>query len=274
MYYATHKEDVAFLKKEFEARKKVGFNIDYLDEKAMTEKFGFAAPGAILSNHGNQTNSYASAHALREYQKGEKYAVCDGTVVTKVEHQKKGAIVETEGGFTINTNKIIYATGYEAIQKIKKKIFNLKSTYAVISEQYNRAEFPKDNVLILNTATPYLYLRTTPVSRILVRGRGEDFYNPKKRDRLIVSKGKQPVSDFNKIYSGIKFKATFSWAGTFGQTKNGLPITSAYDTIPSRYFGLGIGGNGITFSVIATKIFTDLLLRNKNSDTMIFGSDR
>ena len=89
-----------------------------------------------------------------------------------------------------------------------------------------------------------------------------------------MSKAKQLVSDFNEIYFNIKFKAAFSWTGTFGQTKDGLPITSAYETIPSCYFGLGIGGNGITFCVIATKIFTDLLLRNKNSDTMIFGSDR
>ena len=154
LYYAAYKKDVAFLKKEFEARKKTGFNIDYLDEKAMTEKFGFAASGAILSNQGGQTNANVFAHALLQYQKEDKFAVCFGTVLTKVEHQEKGAIVETEEGFTINTNKIIYATGYEAIQKIKKKIFNLKSTYAVISEQYNRAEFPKDNVLILNTATP------------------------------------------------------------------------------------------------------------------------
>ncbi|MBC7606344.1 MAG: FAD-binding oxidoreductase [Burkholderiales bacterium] len=274
LYYAAYKKDVAFLKKEFEARKKTGFNIDYLDEKAMTEQFGFDAPKAIFSKHGGQTNAYVFAHALLQYQKEEKFAVCFGTVLTKVEHQKKVATIETEERFTIKTNKIIYANGYQAFQIINKNILNLKSTYAVIREQYNRAEFRKDNVVILNTAKPYLYLRTTLDGRILVGGRDEDCYNPKKRDRLIVSKAKQLVSDFNKIYFNIKFKAAFCWTATFGQTKDGLPITGAYDKIPSSYFGLGIRNSDITFSVIAAKIITDLMLGNENSDAMIFGFDR
>ena len=40
------------------------------------------------------------------------------------------------------------------------------------------------------------------------------------------------------------------------------------------FFALGYGGNGITFSVIAAKIITDLYLGRPNPDADIFRFDR
>ncbi|MEO5906965.1 MAG: FAD-dependent oxidoreductase [Saprospiraceae bacterium] len=63
-------------------------------------------------------------------------------------------------------------------------------------------------------------------------------------------------------------------AGTFGSTKDGLPFIGPYTKLPRSYFALGFGGNGITFSVIAAKMITEMILENQRSDTVIFGFDR
>src|SRR4030095_9178643 len=58
LYSAAHKKDINFLKKEFEARKKHGFKVTYLDEPAILKEFGFKSPGGILSGMAAAIDSY------------------------------------------------------------------------------------------------------------------------------------------------------------------------------------------------------------------------
>lgn len=274
LFYAAYKKDVSMLKKEFLARKEAGFDVKFLDSKEIEKEFGFKAHAAILSNHGAQTNAYAFAHSLLQFKKGKKLNIYDRSQVVKITNNKNGSILKTEEGFKIKTKKVIYATGYEVVEFIDKKIVDLKSTYATVSEQYNNPKFWKDEVLIWNTADPYLYMRTTPDGRVLVGGRDEDFHESKKRDKLVEKKAKQLSKDINEIFPELNFKSEFSWTGTFGSTKDGLPFIGVYDKIPNSYFALGFGGNGITFSLIAAEIITDLIQGKENEDASIFSFDR
>ena len=248
LYFAAYKKDVPFLKEEYLARKKAGFDVRYLDEKEIQKEFKFSSPAAILSNHGAQTNAYGLVHKLLQYKKSNNLNIYDRTVITTIKHNKNDVDIKTQDGFTLKAKKVIYATGYEITDFIDEKIVDLKATYAVVSEQYNLKNFWKDNVLMWNTTNPYLYMRTTPDGRILIGGRDEDFYDPKKRDKLIDKKSKQLVKDFHKIFPNLDFKPEFSWTGTFGATKDGLPFIGEYKKLPNSYFALGFGGNGITFS--------------------------
>ncbi|MES2545749.1 MAG: FAD-dependent oxidoreductase [Bacteroidota bacterium] len=274
LYFAAYKKDIPFLKKEYSARKEAGFDVRYLDENEIKKEFKFSAAAGILSNHGAQTNAYGLAHSLLQYKKTNDCNVYDRTKITEIEHHTNGVNIKTEDGFTLKAKKLIYATGYEVTDFIDKKIVSLQSTYAVVSEQSTTKEFWKDNVLIWNTANPYLYMRTTPDGRMLVGGRDEEFYNPKKRNKLIAKKSKQLVDDFNKIFPDLKFKPEFSWTGTFGATKDGLPFIGEYKKLPNSYFALGFGGNGITFSLIAAEIITDLIQGKENENAQIFSFDR
>ncbi len=275
LFFAAYKKDVSMLEKEFEARKKAGFEVEFLQEKEVKKQFGFEAPAAILSSLAAETNAYTFSHELLQYKgKSKKLNIFDRTPITKIDTKSNGIIATTENGYTIKANKIVYATGYEVVDFIDKKIVNLLSTYAVVSEQFNEKNFWKDEVLIWNTANPYLYLRTTSDNRILIGGRDEEFHNPKKRDELIEKKADQLVGDFEKLFPKINFKKEFSWTGTFGSTKDGLPYIGKYKPLPNSYFALGFGGNGITFSLIAAEIIRDEILGKNNPDAAIFSFDR
>ena len=82
------------------------------------------------------------------------------------------------------------------------------------------------------------------------------------------------VKDFKKVFPNIEFKPEFTWTGTFGETEDGLPFIGTYNKLPNSYFALGFGGNGITFSLIAAEIITDLILGKENKDAQIFSFDR
>lgn len=273
LYYAAFKKDVNWLREEYEARKAAGFRVRWLEGQEVLKEFGFDAPAAILSDHGAQTNAYMLAHCLLQYGI-EENKIYDRTPVTDIKHTSRGVTLTTEYGNIIKCNKLIYATGYEVVNFIDDDIVNLLSTYAVVSEQYNERNFWKDEVLIWNTADPYLYMRTTTDNRVLIGGRDEEFFADYKRDKLIRQKTQQLATDANKIFPHLKFKPEFSWTGTFGTTKDGLPYIGPYSKLPNSYFALGFGGNGITFSVIAAQIITDMLTGKDNPDAQLFSFDR
>ncbi len=275
LYYAAAKKDVAGLKKEFAARRKHGFRVQYLEGDAVFEKSGIHASAAIISADGAQTNAYMLTHALHQYNIKKGLEVYDRTTVSNIKHTVKGVELLTENGYRIKARKMIYATGYEVVNYIDKPIVKLQSTYATISEPMSMERpFWKNDMLIWNTADPYLYMRTTPDDRILVGGRDEDFYSPKKRDILSAAKTKKLSNDFLKVFPHINFIPEFSWTGTFGSTKDGLPFIGQFKKLPNSYFALGFGGNGITFSLIAAEIIAGQLLGKQKKDAAIFSFDR
>lgn len=275
LYFAAFKKDVVDLKKEFLIRKEHGFHVHYWEKDEVLEKMGIVAPGAILSEDGGQTDAYMLTHALHAYNIKKGLRVFDRTNIARIHHNKKNVELITSDGIKITAKKMIYATGYETVNYIDKQIVQLDSTYATISEPLDhKSTFWKDDMLLWNTADPYLYLRTTPDKRIIVGGRDEKFISPGKRDKLISPKEKKLVTDFNKLFPGINFIPEFSWTGVFGSTKDGLPFIGPYKKLSNSYFALGFGGNGITFSLVAAEIITDLLLGKKNTNASIFSFGR
>jgi glycine/D-amino acid oxidase-like deaminating enzyme len=78
------------------------------------------------------------------------------------------------------------------------------------------------------------------------------------------------VKKFNKLFPDVKLEVAYTWAGTFGETKDGLPYIGVHPRYPHAYFALGYGGNGITFSVIAAEIIRDYVTGHTNPDARIF----
>ena len=100
------------------------------------------------------------------------------------------------------------------------------------------------------------------------------FLSPNKSDHLLAAKAKKLQHRFTDMFPQLDLEISYAWAGTFGETKDGLAYIGQTPEFPHAYFALGYGGNGITFSVIAAKIITDLHLGRTNPDANIFRFDR
>ena len=72
------------------------------------------------------------------------------------------------------------------------------------------------------------------------------------------------------MFPGALFEVAYAWAGTFGETKDGLAYVGRRPERPNDYFAFGYGGNGITMSVIAARLIADDYLGRKNPDARIF----
>ena len=99
-------------------------------------------------------------------------------------------------------------------------------------------------------------------------------FSHKASRNLYEQKAAQLCSDYEKLFPGKKLNPEFAWSGTFGKTKDSLPYIGEFKKTPNAYYALGFGGNGITFSVIAASMITDLILDHKNPEAEIFSFDR
>jgi glycine/D-amino acid oxidase-like deaminating enzyme len=275
LYYAAYKKDTVFLKAEFNMRKAMGFPLTWLATEDLRKDFGIKAPSAILSDDGAYADAYLFTHALHQHGIHHGLRVFDRTYAKHILHHTHGVTLTTAENVTIRAKKVVYATGYEAVEMIGKKIVDLQSTYATISEHMpNAGVVVNQDVMIWNTAKPYLYLRKTTDGRVIVGGRDEPFVSAARRDKLIGHKSKLLARDFQRLFPGTAFNPEFSWTGTFGSTADGLPFIGKNRQYANGYFALGFGGNGITFSLIAAEITTDLLLGKDNDDARIFSFER
>lgn len=271
LYFASKKKDIEWLKKEYEARKKAGFEVQWLHEERILQKFGFENTyGGILSKQGASMDAFHFAHELFKHNVKKGLKIFDKTEMIEVEYHKGFNIVKVDSGFKIKTKKIIYCIGYESKDLLKENFVNLKSTYAVVSE-VDKDKFKNiTSTLVWNTDDPYLYMRTTDDGRLLIGGGDEDFYGAEKRDAILNKKEKEILKNLKKIKPDYQFYTDFVWAGTFGETKDGLPYIGEHQKFKNSYFVLGFGGNGITFSVAGMEMASMFMKGKKHSLSQYF----
>ena len=89
-------------------------------------------------------------------QKGLK--VYDRSEIVEIKHSKNGVAMKSIQGHKVNCKKLIYATGFEVVDLIDKKIVQLLSTWAIVSQQIeHKNEFWYKNCLIWESKEAYLY---------------------------------------------------------------------------------------------------------------------
>lgn len=274
VYLATRRRDAKLLREECAARQAAGIDVTYLDVADISARFSFSREAALVSTQGAELDCYVLTHALlkRSVQNGAR--VFDKTIIEKTEPGADGVRLTTDRGCVIQAKQAVFATGYESQDFLPRKVVSLKSTYALASEPLEAFPGWWEQCLLWETARPYLYLRTTNDRRALIGGEDDAFRNPVRRDALVDRKTDRIADKFRELFPAIELDVAFRWAGTFGETKDGLAYIGSIRQMPRCHFVLGFGGNGITYSVIAADLIRDAILGRANSDAEIFRFDR
>jgi len=274
LYLARHAKDVPRLREEYALRRKCGIKLAFLEQPDIESKFSFSRPAALYSEQGGQIDPHRLTHALLRSTCQRGLRVFDRTKMSRLVLSPHRVTLMTDRGYRIQARCLILAAGYEAQLYLKQETGLLKSTYALVSEPVDSFSGWHQRCLIWESATPYLYLRTTDDCRVIIGGEDEDFYSPKRRDELIGRKTTALVSKFRRMFPQIELEVAYSWAGTFAETKDGLAYIGTTRELPGTYLAMGYGGNGITYSVIAAEIIRDDILGRPSPDARLFRLDR
>jgi glycine/D-amino acid oxidase-like deaminating enzyme len=275
LYLASRAGDRKVLEREYQARRRIGIELDFLSPADIAERFSFRRPAALLSYLAGEMDAFRLAHKLIADGQTAGLEVYDRTDVRV--HQPAGSEIEvrTEDGPRIRAKKVVFATGYETPPFLKRTIVRLSSTFALASAPVERFDgWGEDRCLLWETARPYFYARTTSDGRVMVGGADKPFATAHRQDRLLTGQVKKLSATFARMFPAIPLKVDWSWGGTFGETKDGLPYIGTLPQFPNCYLALGYGGNGITFGFIAAELLLDLFRQRRNSDLQIFGFDR
>ncbi|MDD4149232.1 MAG: FAD-dependent oxidoreductase [Bacteroidales bacterium] len=250
IYFTPTRKGIKFIEKEFNTRKKYGFKVNWLEKEALM-KLGLDAYAGIESASGAIIDPYKFSYDLLEYCSKKGMRIFDRTEIQEIKNENNKILAKTQNKISIQANHIIHCTGYESINTLRENIVDLKSTYALASEVFEEIPNTFKNHIYWDNSSPYFYFRKTSEGRLIMGGCDEQFKNATKRDSQISKKQKDLTKQFRKYFPSINFKPDYTWAGTFGETTDGLPYFGRPNQKTNEHYFLGFGGNGITYSVMA-----------------------
>lgn len=274
VYLASREKDVPGLQAEYSARRAAGIELDFLTRTDIESRFSFSRPAALLSKVAAEVDVYRLAHRLLQRSQSMGGRIFDRTAMESYQISAEGVTVTTGNGFRVHAKWIVFATGYEVVEILKRNIVTLKSSFAFVSEPIETFLGWWEKCLLWETARPYFYMRTTVDGRAIVGGEDANYRNPLRRDAAVGKKAAKLEKRFREMFPNIEFEPAYAWAGTFGETEDGLAYIGSVPELPRCFFTLGFGGNGITYSVVAAEIVRDAIQGKKHPDAQLFRFDR
>ena len=214
------------------------------------------------------------AHALIKRGVGRGGQAFDRTEIIDCIQAGREYVPTASTGHCLRAQHVVYATGYEAHSMVREYIVDLDNTYALVSDPLVNVYPWNPDWLLWEAKTPYLYLRVTEDNRLLVGGEDDAFHSPTQRDKLIEQKAATIEQKVRELMPDLHWKVDYRWAGTFGKTKDGLAYIGSPKETPGILFALCFGGNGITFSAIASDLISEFIHSGNSPDADLFAFGR
>jgi glycine/D-amino acid oxidase-like deaminating enzyme len=190
-----------------------------------------------------------------------------------VKQETGGMIVATDQG-EIRARWVIYAMGYEMPAALRAGMVALHSTYALATEPLPDLGPWRDECLVWETSRPYFYMRATEDCRILIGGADMPFKDASWRERVLPGRLRKLEAQLERWLPSLATETAFVWAGTFGETRDGLPYIGPMPDCPQALYALGYGANGITFGAVAARLLMEVCSERSNDDIQLFRLDR
>lgn len=276
LYYASRTRDLSGLIDEYELRRKHGFAVHWRDAAGVRADYGFNAPGAILSDLAARMDPYRMTYRLLARLQRRGGQVFDRTHITTLEATTRQVQARSSDGMRIRCKHVVMAAGYASQHWLDQRVARNRSSYAFVTDPLPDAALgPLRSTMLWETAHPYLYLRSTADKRLLVGGEDDALDVPARRDARVDAKARTLVEKVGKLFPQLRLTPAFAWAGTFAETKDGLPFFGPHRQWgPRVHFAMAYGGNGITYSMTGAGIVRAAIEKRAHPLQALFSFDR
>ncbi len=276
LYLASRPKDCAALLAELALRERHGFDVEYLEPRAIRDGYRIDAPGAILSRLAGQLDPYRFAHGLFARVQKRGGQVFDRTAITSVEPTPRGMVLRTNFDLTIRASHVIVAGGYESQRWLPSRVAKNRSSYAVATDPVDaEALGALTTTMVWESARPYLYLRTTKDRCLVIGGLDDAVDVPARRDARVWKRANALIDRVRQMLPHVPILPTYAWAGTFAETRDGLPFFGPHPALsPRLHFACAYGGNGITYSAIGAGLLRANLERRAHPLRALFAFSR
>lgn len=261
------------LREEQALRARAGLPGDYLDHAGLLSAFGFDRQGAIVSPGSAEADPLSLCHALLALA-GARGAQFVRDEAVAFESRPGAAFVGLAGGRTIEAEHVVLATGYAMPDCVVSDLHRVASSWAIATSPQRPEALWPGPALVWEASQDYVYCRTTRDGAIVIGGEDEDHDDEALRQRLQPEKNAALLAKLAALAPAAEPSLGFAWSGAFGQTSDGLPLIGRVPGQPRLLTAYGYGGNGITFSFLASRLIGMLIAGSERPWFSHFAIDR
>ncbi|MES2521632.1 MAG: FAD-binding oxidoreductase [Gemmatimonadota bacterium] len=251
-------------------RARAGIPGEFVSEFALRTDYGIERTGAIISDGSAAANPAQLTAGVLRRLRAKGMPIYHGCNVLGTHAIARGVAIELESGHTIVANTVVFCTGYETVRTVPTSSRDMKSTWAIgTGKVANIPGWLRDTV-VWEASDPYLYLRTTQDGRLVAGGHDVENGSRYSDPALLSPKGLRIADDVTELLPELRFKVTHEWAGAFAESPTGLPLIGPMPGTPRAWVVAGFGGNGITYSMIASQVVAAGLRGERDPDAGLY----
>ena len=275
LYLASSRSHVQRLRDEYALRRKHRFGVTAVERAKLRTRFGLDAPFALLTDVSAQVDPYRLTYSILHNLRNRGVHVFDRTTVLGWQDAPRGLRLSLDRDAAVRCRHLVVAAGYETQQYLRRKVAVNHSSYALATEPVEGGLGPLRRMLLWESSRPYLYMRSSSDHRIIVGGEDDTVDLPARRDAAVPRKAGILMRKLAERLPGREFEASYAWAGTFAETRDGLPFFGPHEQHgPRVHFAMAYGGNGIVFSVVGAAILRAQVLRKAHPLKRLFSFER
>lgn len=259
---------------EHTLRKRAGLPGDFLDHRGLADAFDIFREAAIVSPSSADANPLLLSKALLAAAIRNGAALFDAEALT-YDNSGHTVVVGLDDGHVIEASHVVLATGYVMPDFVASDLHKVASSWAIATPPQPASALWRDGVLIWEASENYSYARSTPDGRIIMGGEDDDtIVEPDARDELMPAKAEAIRAKLHALWPKATNTTEFVWSGAFGTTSDGLPLIGRVPGHPRVHAAYGYGGNGITFSYLASRMIAASIAGNNQPWFDDFAIDR
>ena len=245
----------------------------HLGHADLLSGFGIDRAAAIYSPGAAEADPLLMSWGLLTDAISRGARLLDANIKT-YDHGPSSVVAVTDDGRVVEARHVVLATGYVMPDFVKNGLHETVSSYAIGTvPQADRALWP-EHALIWEASEDYLYCRTTADGRIVIGGGDDATTDADQRAAKLAGKTWFLEESLRRLWPKAEPRAACSWSGAFGTTCDGLPLIGPVPSMPRILAAYGYGGNGITFSFMASRMLAAYIAGQQQSWFETFALDR
>ena len=270
LYLAGDEYGHRALAAEADARAAISLDSAYIGPADLRERFGIERTGAILSQGSASGDPARLAAGLlrRAADRGAK--VYSPVEVREAVSDPDGVTLLTDAHHPVRAGTVIFCCGYEFPKVVPTPGAKVISTWAMASTPRQRCPAWLRDTLVWEASDPYLYFRMGGDGRLIVGGEDEASPTAHADKAKLKRKCATITAKLKRLLPDIEFEIDYSWAGAFGESATGLPSIGPVPEMDHAWSVMGFGGNGITYSVIASQIVSAAIRGGGDPDADLY----
>lgn len=263
------------LKKEYDLRNKLDFEVKYINLPDSIEKFTINEDDAIVIENTATIDPLKFSHTLVKAFESLGGRIYEHTPLTSYDYSENKMKVATDG-FNIISKKIVFSTGLSTLKLFKKPAFSLKNTFGIVTNPVTGVKDCIDKYsMIMKDNQNLLHMRTTSDNRIMVLQYCTDEIKETEIEAVMKDKTQYLLRKVQSMYTDYNMMSIdYQWSSSYIESKDDLPYIGTHSKYPNCYFNLPAGTNSNTYSIIGAQIIKDLILYGSDCDKNLFSFER